>query len=193
MCNLPTPTPKVNPPTSTTTRPQLLPTDFVRLFQQWLRHKGLDPEQAHWWTVCVQRFRTFRRLPSSPKPFHEALVAFLEHQRTQFHAQPWETDRARKAILELAAWWRARQTTAVPIGPATSLVRPPAKEPLSAESAAILRRVRTELRFRHYSYRTEQTYLGWITWTANVRSRPASCGSCEPSTSSKRSTRTPTT
>ena len=40
------------------------------------------------------------------KPFAEALNALLDQQRHQFQAQPWQLDHARKAILELAAWWR---------------------------------------------------------------------------------------
>ena len=153
--------PKVKP----STQAPSLPPDFLERYQQWLLFKGLDQQQAHWWGVWVQRFRCFRREESSLKPFRDALNAFLDCQRAKFNTEPWQLEHARKAVLELAAWWRMHRTSDTPDStsvPGSQAVRSPAKELLSPACAAILRQVRTELRFRHYAYRTEQTYLGWI-------------------------------
>jgi integron integrase len=161
MSTLLTTNPKVKPPA----QPNTLPPDFLDRYRQWLLQKGLAEQQAHWWTVWVQRFRLFRQQTSPPKPFPEALTAFLDHQRREFQAKPWQIDHARKAILELALWWRTYKTSGAStslLPPMTHAVRPPAKPPLSQEAASVLRRVRTELRLRHYSLRTEKTYLAWI-------------------------------
>jgi len=146
--------PKVNRSSPPPTQPLTLPADFLEQYQQWLQHRGLNPHQAHWWGVWVQRFRAFRRQESSPRSFHDALTAFLGYQQTQFNTQPWQLDQVRKAILEMAAWWRTYRLSATPNlahSQTPEYARPPAKEPLSAETAAILRQVRTELRLRHYA------------------------------------------
>ena len=117
MHNLLIPQSKVKPSTPPSTQPPSLPPDFLEHYQQWLLQKGLDQQQVHWWSVWVQRFRAFRRQEASPKPFPQALTAFVEYQRTQFSAEPWQIDHARKAILELASWWRTHQVTGGPASP----------------------------------------------------------------------------
>ena len=127
--------PKVKP----STRPASLPPDFLERYQQWLTNKGLDQQQAHWWAVSVQRFRVFRQQTSPPQSFLEALSALLDHQRRQFNAQPWQTDQARKAIVELRAWWRAYKASsraASQEAPRLDLPHPPARPPLSEAVAA---------------------------------------------------------
>jgi hypothetical protein len=142
--------PEVKPPAQSSA----LPLDFLERYRQWLLQKGLGEQQAHWWTVWVQRFPVFRQQTSPPQPFPEAVTSFLDHQRREFNAQPWQIDHARKAIVELAAWWRTyKASTGAGANEAfrLELPHPPAKPPLSAEATSILRKVQAELRLHHYS------------------------------------------
>ncbi len=66
------------------------------------------------------------------------------------------------------AWWRQLKTLATSGSPQMRPCRQGASTPERAlslpldEPVGLLGRVRREIRVRHYSYRTEQTYLHWI-------------------------------
>jgi len=128
---------------------------LARFGEYLLRSKFTDEEHARFFVIWVRKF-----LATAPDIPHatvdETVTLFLDSlQRAQ--TPDWQVEQARKAV---AAWqaWRHQEQHAAPTPAAKVTVGPDGSVPADAARDAM----RDTLRVRHYSYRTEQTYLDWI-------------------------------
>jgi integron integrase len=128
---------------------------LARLGEYLLRRQLTDESHAKFFVIWVRRFlNTTPRIPNATTD--EALTLFLDGlQRAQ--TEDWRVEQARKAVR---AWfaWRDEEHNAGPVRAAKVTV---ASDGTVAADAA-LETMRETLRVRHYSYRTEQTYLDWV-------------------------------
>ena len=144
------------------------PPELVASFGRYLRSKGVAVEVADAACQWVERFRAFRAQPTTARPMAEAIEQFQAHLGSSDGASAATLAEADLAIERFLAWWRQLKTSATSASPqmrpcrqgASTLERDPSL-PLD-EPVGLLGRVRREIRVRHYSYRTEQTYLHWI-------------------------------
>lgn len=123
-------------------------------FGEYLLRSGLtDQKHGPFFVGWIRRYLGMvPRIPDATP--NESLTLFLDSlQRAQ--APDWQVEQARKAINAWFGWRdQARQTAPVPkvvIGSDGTVCAN------DAQSA-----MRDVLRVRHYSYRTEQTYLDWV-------------------------------
>ena len=156
---------------------------FREQFGDLARKKGVQESLIPYWTNWVMAWGKHL----SPRKFVDAgesdVEAFLQHLADQGKAG-WQIEQAEAALKLLhqsrypAPWsadWKVRQ----PLAAATASPerRPPLDEEflrarhqgksdrgeLPPRFAPFIDEIRAAVRARHYSYRTEQTYVGWIT------------------------------
>jgi integron integrase len=142
------------------------PEHHIQAFREWLSASGHGPDAVATRIEWVQRFRAFRTRRSGARPLADDLREFCERLKTEDRSPEAEIAAARSAIEEFLGWWRRRKSLAEgstvrvrecrqerPVTRSDASVPPP---------ATLIGRVRAEIRVRHYSYRTEQTYLHWV-------------------------------
>ena len=156
---------------------------FREQFGDLARKKGVQESLIPFWTNWVMAWGKYL----SPRKFVDAgesdVEAFLQDLADQGKAG-WQIEQAEAALKLLhqsrypAPWsadWKVRQ----PLAAATASPerRPPLDEEflrarhqgksdrgeLPPRFAPFIDEIRAAVRARHYSYRTEQTYVGWIT------------------------------
>lgn len=142
---------------------------------------GLPPDKATWWAWHLNRFLDYCRLhPLEGANVRVAARAFLDAVR---RAEPppaqIQVDQIQQALtvfvrgVENWHWEKDRSGALSPrfrvkmkteAGPAGTAPPPTAAPtaPLPATAVHLVEQATTALRARHYAYRTEQTYLGWI-------------------------------
>ncbi|MCX6997970.1 MAG: integron integrase [Kiritimatiellaeota bacterium] len=119
-----------------------------------LRERLSDERHARF---LVRWVREYLRQPS-PHPSATAadtLRAFLD--RLEPSVATWQLDQARKAVEAWLAWRGRQHDPATPPAPAVALAADGTAAP-----DAILAATEQLLRVRHYSYRTEQSYMAWV-------------------------------
>ena len=129
---------------------ELLLTEFGEYL---LRSRLTDQKHAPYFVGWVRRFMaTTPHIPNATRT--ESLTLFLDSlQRAQ--TEDWQVEQARQAISAWFAWRDQAQRTA----PAPKIsVGGDGTVPADAVYASM----REAVRVRHYSYRTEQTYLDWV-------------------------------
>jgi Phage integrase, N-terminal SAM-like domain/Phage integrase family len=148
--------------------------DFWQEYRAAVLRQGLPQARAEWFVRWAQRFA--RAVPGVPlRTRTEAHVrAFLSDLVQQAHVEPWQVEQALGALrvlyqeyllLPWARLWPLQTHT-----PETArglLQRESFRDGLSAGAVdaahqAMLNRLRTELRARHSSLRTEQAYEHWM-------------------------------
>ena len=156
---------------------------FREQFGDLARKKGVQESLIPYWTNWVMAWGKYL----SPRKFVDAgesdVEAFLQHLADQGKAG-WQIEQAEAALKLLhqsrypAPWsadWKVRQPLAA--ATASPEQRPPLDEEflrarhqgksdrgeLPPRFAPFIDEIRAAVRARHYSYRTEQTYVGWIT------------------------------
>ena len=121
-----------------------------------LRNRLTDEKRGRFMVNWVRRFLAY------PPPMHGAteedcLQAYLHVLETEQH-KDWQVDQARMAVTAWFAWRRGQTTGPAPV--------PAAKLSLAADATVdpgqALDALAQTMRVRHYSYRTEQTYLDWV-------------------------------
>jgi len=136
--------------------------------------QGVPTARADWLVRWAQQFA--RAMPGIPLHARtEAHVrAFLSDLAHRAHVEPWQVDQAQEAVRVLyqecfpLAWARPWPLTAHPLEPARrSLQRRSFRDEVSSSAVdaahqEVLTRLRTEIRVRHYSLRTEQAYEHWM-------------------------------
>jgi integron integrase len=117
-----------------------------------LRRRIADEKHARYYVSWVRQFLGQPAvMPSATSD--EALTGFLDALERDGREE-WQVEQARKAVT---AWlgWRQREPAAAP---APKVVRAPDGSAVAEDALAALRET---IRVRHYSYRSEQTYLDW--------------------------------
>jgi integron integrase len=152
--------------------------DFWRSFGEIVNDSGVPGHRVRWYVNWTQQFARF--LPDLPLADRQQshVTAFLATLQTNPALQPWQIAQAGDALRLLyqkllRTPWALDGKPWPTAAPADSLPAPAAGTPQdfsaraerparSPELEAILSRVRSEMRLRHLSLRTEQAYLGWI-------------------------------
>ena len=118
-----------------------------------LKNRLADEKHGRYMVGWVRRFLDF----PPPVPNATAEECLLEYLRAleREQAQDWQVEQARMAVRAWLAW-RRRQAAPPPQTPKLRLAADGTVEPARALEA-----VTETMRVRHYSYRTEQTYLDW--------------------------------
>jgi len=159
--------------------------DFWKKYLHAVLKRSVPKDKAEWYLKWAQKFAV-----SAPGPLRsrsaDQIKAFLEGLAAQPNVQEWQATQAMDALkflyqdvlnCEWALTWPPSETTAggdsagaqETGGPVdvTQSVQPsfrdeaPPKE-IDILHAEVLQRLRTELRFRHYSIRTERSYVQWV-------------------------------
>ena len=121
-------------------------------FEEWLRQHNLLPDSRIPYAIAwVERFLRLRtRLPR--ETWRDSLEAFLT-DLGEGRVEDWQLRQAAEAITLCFAQYREQVVTQLSPGE-HGLVPPASKE----DTLSHMQRI---LRLRHYSPRTEKTYLGW--------------------------------
>ena len=136
--------------------------------------QGVPIARADWLVRWAQRFA--RAMPGVPlRARTEAHVrAFLTDLEERDHVEPWQVDQAQQALRVLyqeclpLPWARPWPLEARAEEATTGWLPPPSfRDEVSSgqvdpEHHELLSRLRTEIRARHYSIRTEQAYEHWM-------------------------------
>ena len=116
-----------------------------------LRSRIAGEKHARYYVGWVRRFLD-RPVVASAETVDEALAGFVEVLEREGR-EDWQIEQARRAIT---AWLGWRQETPAP---RPKVVRAADNTVIAEDALATLRDL---LRTRHYSYRSEQTYLDWV-------------------------------
>jgi site-specific recombinase XerD len=136
--------------------------------------QGVPPAKAPWFVRWAQQVA--HALPGVPLRSRTAehVQAFLSHLRQQADTQPWQVDQAQEALRLLyqavlpvpwaRAWpWRTPPTPATRgLSQGAACRDETSTTEVHAHHQELLSRLRTEIRARHYSLRTEQAYEPWM-------------------------------
>jgi integron integrase len=119
-----------------------------------LKNQLADEKHGRYMVSWVRRFLTFPP-PMANATAEECMDAYLQ-MLEQEAREPWQVEQARHAITLWRSW----------SSPVTATQQPLCKIALTADHtvdpAQALEMLAQTVRVRHYSYRTEQTYLDWV-------------------------------
>lgn len=123
-------------------------------FASWLRAGRLVPDKRIPFVVdWVQRFLRFRHSRSRTEVWRDSLQAFL-CDLGKGQAESFQLRQAAEAVTLYFGQYRVQKDPPAP-------PEEPAEPPPPREPREILKEMERLLRLRHYSPRTERTYLGW--------------------------------
>ena len=121
-----------------------------------LRNRLADEKHGRYMVGWVRRFLGFPP-PVPNATAEECLGAYLRALEAERY-EDWQVEQARMAVNAWLGWRRAQATQTAPT--------PAVKLSLGADSTVdpgrALDTLSETMRVRHYSYRTEQTYLDWV-------------------------------
>lgn len=131
---------------------------------QFALRKGVSAKKARFYVTWVKQFFEHIR-----KPLRNCLAkdvqGFLDHLLNEKKAPQWQLEQARNALKLLCrdflqVSWAAQK-------PAGTIHEEPSQSVFSSEETVsvnsdIFKKLQIEMRFRHYSIRTEQTYIQWV-------------------------------
>lgn len=119
-----------------------------------LRNRLADEKHGRYMVGWVRRFLAFPP-PMPGATAEECVQAYLRALEAERHEE-WQVEQARTSVAAWLGWQR---------GQAAPQLRAP-KLNLAADSSVdpgqALESLSQTMRVRHYSYRTEQTYLDWV-------------------------------
>ena len=147
---------------------------FWQEYRAAILSQGVSQARADWFVRWAQRFA--RAVPGVPlRARTQAHVrAFLSDLAQQAHVQPWQVDQAQEALRVLyqqclpRPWARPWPLQAYAEEPTRGAPQQPSfrdevsSREVDAKHQEMLHRLRTEIRARHYSLRTEQAYESWM-------------------------------
>jgi len=156
--------------------------DIWTAFRNLLQKKNIQGKNARWYVNWAQQFARYMRDKSLCACTLEDVSSFLEHMEGKDHIQPWQTGQARDALFVMyselfRASWASRIKDMRPDRPRDggTLCHMPVDERPSGtlhkamrypeiygEYKELFTDLRTEIRVRHYSIRTEQAYEQWV-------------------------------
>ena len=147
---------------------------FWREYRAAVSSHGVPDPRADWFVRWAQRFA--RAMPGMPLGGRTKahVRAFLSNLAHQAHVEPWQADQAQEALRVLyqdclpLPWARPWPFHAQAMEPAKGeaqgtpfrdVVR---SNDVDAKHQEVLNQLRTVIRARHYSLRTEQAYVHWM-------------------------------
>lgn len=137
--------------------------DFWVDFRHFMRQQGVSDKNLKWYVYWIREFASFMQ----DRPLHRCseqdVSAFLDHLSVTLNKEIWQTDQAKKAITFCRDFLKVPNTSGLTPAPSPSSRSPESTNKMwGAISEDIFNRIRIEIRYRHYSLRTEQTYMQWI-------------------------------
>lgn len=144
---------------------------FWKAYQACVEEHKVTPDHSHFYVRWAKNFLAY--IPNKPlKERHrEDIVSFLKGMAGLPQIEEWQVKQARYALSLLYEHFLPTYAPESPLvedsataltgkrGAFHDVVVPGEAE---RQYGAILQAVTTEIRVRHYSYRTEQTYLAWV-------------------------------
>jgi integron integrase len=125
-------------------------------FGEYLLTKHLVPERnAKFYVGWVRKF--LRTVPNPSLSLDDRIMAFVAGLRAEGNCEDWQVEQAEKAVR---IYFHTFQNNADNTARPASHVAAAADG--SVDKGEVLDSTRNLLRTKHYSYRTEQTYLDWI-------------------------------
>ena len=125
--------------------------DILPDFQDFLRRRRLVPEKnIPYHALWVSRFLIFAKRRANPGE-ETMLLEFLDEARTRWALADWQTRQVDEAINLYLHQYQGS-------------VRDPSttETPETPDFQNVVSEAKRLLRLKHYSYRTEQTYIDWI-------------------------------
>ncbi len=118
-----------------------------------LKNRLADEKHGRYMVGWVRRF--LASAPPVPNATSdECLQAYLRELEMERH-EPWQVEQARQSVAAWFAWRRGQENAAAEVKLALGADR-------TADPARALDVLIQTLRVRHYSYRTERTYVDWV-------------------------------
>ena len=138
------------------------PVDFWDEYAICVRNAGIPDVQVQWFLRWVEQFsRHLRGVPLRDRSVSD-VTDFLDDMKADERLAPWQIEQAREAlrILYRDVFGLNGKSMATVRGQALrdSVTQP---RQLEAVHGTVLEDLRTAIRMRHYSPRTEEAYLGW--------------------------------
>ncbi|RJQ18996.1 MAG: integron integrase [Nitrospiraceae bacterium] len=138
--------------------------DFWSAYSGAVISNGISDKNAKWYVEWVRQFGSYVKTPFRNCTSQD-IKKFLEHLSKNDKIETWQVEQARDALRLLF-----RNVLKVPWAKSPSPSPSPARgegisdTPHAAlrENSDIFTRLKTEIRFLHYSIRTEQTYIQWV-------------------------------
>jgi len=136
--------------------------DFWEEYATCVRNAGVPDVQIQWFQRWVEKFsRHLRGVPLRERSVAD-VTGFLDDLKADERIAPWQIEQARQAlrILYRDVFGLNAKTMATERGETyrDSVAQP---RQLDAAHGALLEDLRTAIRVKHYSPRTEEAYLGW--------------------------------
>ncbi len=119
-----------------------------------LKNRLADEKHGRYMAGWVRRFLAFPA-PLPGATAEECLQAYLRTLETERH-EDWQVEQARISVAAWLAWRRGQAAHLSPV-PKLGLAADH-----TVDRAQALEALTRTMRIRHYSYRTEQTYLDWV-------------------------------
>ncbi|MDD5678785.1 MAG: integron integrase [Kiritimatiellae bacterium] len=140
---------------------------FWKAYEACVEEHKIDPAHAQFYVRWAKAF--LNHLPDKPleKRAREDIESFLKDLAGRPAIKEWQVSQARYALRLLYEQFLPNFRPAADADPALTESREPFRDEVAPgeierRHGAILQAVTTEIRARHYSYRTEQTYLDWV-------------------------------
>jgi integron integrase len=144
---------------------------FWKAYLACVEEHRVDPDHARFYLRWVKAFLNHQPDKPLEKRSREDIESFLKSLVGQPNIKDWQVSQARYALRLLYEQFLPNYRPAV--SAATNIKFSPAGSKQSFRDevipgeverryGAILQAMTTEIRARHYSYRTEQTYLDWV-------------------------------
>jgi integron integrase len=153
--------------------------EFWSEYKRYVMKTGINEKTAMWYTNWIKQFAAYL----TKIPLYECSASDVKDFLSQLDRNPdiqkWQVKQAQSALrvlfrdflripwaLKKACTGSARlETSGKSINPKASLTQ--FKDELSSEEAVsvygdVLQKLRTEIRYRHYSISTERTYAQWV-------------------------------
>jgi len=145
---------------------------FWAAFEQCAQEHHVSPDKARFYVFWARKFTTFVPGKHLAECSAEDVEAFLADLARQEKIAPWQVQQAESALRLLYDTFLPRYR---PAARPSELPNDPENPPeqtsfrdrvipgeVERRFAKHLRTLETEIRHRHYSYRTETTYLDWV-------------------------------
>ncbi|RJQ45484.1 MAG: integron integrase [Nitrospiraceae bacterium] len=135
---------------------------FWREYRDFMIRRGMPDINARLYLYWGKEFAAFMKKTPLHKCTAQDVKNFVDHLSNGGKIKRWQIDKARIALGHLYRdFLKVSLTTAMPfVRPQHETIKENVKSNSSGKD--IFKRLQTEIRVRHYSIRTEQTYIQWV-------------------------------
>ena len=141
--------------------------NFWDSFKQFILNKGISSKHVKFYLIWARKYVTFNNKEIPPDIANEDVLKFKEFLVGKGKISEWQIDQAVKSVALLRSYilfskhHRLKEyDSGIELAFKDSELSSSKNTPAIEE---ITRKVKNEIRYLHYSIRTEQTYIQWIT------------------------------